>query len=288
MRKQEDTGGKTHWVEETASIQHCHTAPSGGEKQVCSVHQYVKPPTMQSKCTHFNQSAAIIEASATWRLIPDLDPTSASYSNIWLPFMWWHLSMRTGPLRRETSRQRSSVLISLSAVYENTWKTADEIKRDCDDFSSSHSWNGNHGSLNNLSPGFHPCRDSWKSQLSHSPSSPCCPHTGWSPHFWSGGGLATFQTTAKMDPPNLWYEPEERPLYCPRSHKALSDYENGKWNIIRLLISSLFPWYESKWTIWGIFKMLFCWQQPASRIKQMINKWPHIKYTLDLKSWDKW
>lgn len=50
------------------------------------------------------------------------DPTSASYSNIWLPFMWWHLSMTTGPLRRETSRQRSSVLISLSAVYENTWK----------------------------------------------------------------------------------------------------------------------------------------------------------------------
>lgn len=44
------------------------------------------------------------------------DPTSASYSNIWLPFMWWHLSMTTGPLRRETSRQRSSVLISLSAV----------------------------------------------------------------------------------------------------------------------------------------------------------------------------
>lgn len=48
--------------------------------------------------------------------------TSASYSNIWLPFMWWHLSMTTGPLRRDTSRHRSSVLISLSAVYENTWK----------------------------------------------------------------------------------------------------------------------------------------------------------------------
>lgn len=65
-------------------------------------------------------------------LIWDLEPTSASYSNIWLPFMWWHLSMRTGPLRRETSRHRSSVLISLSAVYENTWATTKEIKQGCD------------------------------------------------------------------------------------------------------------------------------------------------------------
>lgn len=47
--------------------------------------------------------------------------TSASYWNIWLPFMWWHLCMTTGPLRRDTSKQRSSVRISLSAVYENTW-----------------------------------------------------------------------------------------------------------------------------------------------------------------------
>lgn len=48
--------------------------------------------------------------------------TSASYSNIWLPFMWWHFSMMTGPFRRDTSRQRSSVRISLSAVYENTYR----------------------------------------------------------------------------------------------------------------------------------------------------------------------
>lgn len=47
--------------------------------------------------------------------------TSASYSNIWLPFMWWHFSMMTGPFRRDTSRHRSSVRISLSAVYENTY-----------------------------------------------------------------------------------------------------------------------------------------------------------------------
>lgn len=44
--------------------------------------------------------------------------------------------MRTGPLRRETSRQRSSVLISLSAVYENTWATVQETKQGCD-YSSS-------------------------------------------------------------------------------------------------------------------------------------------------------
>lgn len=185
---------------------------------------------MQSKCTHFNQSAAIIKASATQRLIWDLDPTSASYSNIWLPFMWWHLSMRTGPLRRETSRQRSSVLISLSAVYENTWKTADEIKRDCDYSSSAHSWNGNHGSLNNLSPGFHPCRDSWKSQLSHSPSSPCCPHTGWSPHFWSGeGGEGNISNNCKngSTKPLIWTRGEASLL----STVSQSPFSLWKWEV---------------------------------------------------------
>lgn len=50
--------------------------------------------------------------------------------------MWWHLSMRTGPLRRDTSKQRSSVLISLSAVYENTWATVKEINKGRD-YSSS-------------------------------------------------------------------------------------------------------------------------------------------------------
>lgn len=48
--------------------------------------------------------------------------TSASYSNIWFPFMWWHFSITTGPLSRDASRHRSSVRISLSAVYENTCK----------------------------------------------------------------------------------------------------------------------------------------------------------------------
>ncbi len=38
-----------------------------------------------------------------------------------------------------------------------------------------------------LWPGFHPCRDSWKSRLSRSPFFPCCPHTGWSQHFLSKG-----------------------------------------------------------------------------------------------------
>lgn len=50
-------------------------------------------------------------------------PTSASYSHSWLPLMWWHLSMITGPFSLDTSKHKSSVRISLSAVYENTCKT---------------------------------------------------------------------------------------------------------------------------------------------------------------------
>lgn len=163
-------------------------------------------------------------------LIWDLEPTSASYSNIWLPFMWWHLSMRTGPLRRETSRHRSSVLISLSAVYENTWATTKEIKQGCDYYHHTFvKWKSRKPSF---SPGFHPCRDSWKSQLSHSLSSPCCPHTGWSLHFWSGGGKATFQPMAKTQ---IWIHQTltltwGEAFLKSLANKVLSDYEKSKWS----------------------------------------------------------
>lgn len=46
--------------------------------------------------------------------------TTGSYSQSWLPFKWWHLSIVTGPLSLETSKHRSSVRISLLAVYEKT------------------------------------------------------------------------------------------------------------------------------------------------------------------------
>lgn len=47
-------------------------------------------------------------------------------------------------------------------------------------------------------PGFHPCRDSWKSQLSRSPSFPCCPHIGWSRHFWSTDIKHTDRSSFKL------------------------------------------------------------------------------------------
>lgn len=48
--------------------------------------------------------------------------TRGSYSHSWLPFRWWHLSIITGPFSLDTSRHRSSVRISLLAVYEKTCK----------------------------------------------------------------------------------------------------------------------------------------------------------------------
>lgn len=41
--------------------------------------------------------------------------------------MWWHFSITTGPLSRDASRHRSSVRISLSAVYEKTCKQVDQL-----------------------------------------------------------------------------------------------------------------------------------------------------------------
>lgn len=95
-----------------------------------STHSYpLMTQTKTQSISISSMSLSLHRPSGAYSLVMDYlailwntDPTSASYSNIWLPFMWWHLSMTTGPLRRETSRQRSSVLISLSAVYENTWK----------------------------------------------------------------------------------------------------------------------------------------------------------------------
>lgn len=147
MRKQEDIRGKTHWVEKPnipwEEKKNCHPAPScGASRHTATIHSAsdIKLLTRDGEQIYNNELAVIIKvAAAAWRhllegcelfgLIWDLQLTSASYSNIWLPLMWWHLSMRTGPLRRDTSRQRSSVLISLSAVYENTWAPVTERKR---------------------------------------------------------------------------------------------------------------------------------------------------------------
>ena len=43
------------------------------------------------------------------------------YSQNWLPLRWWHLTIVTGPWDFETSKQRSSIRISLSIVNEKTW-----------------------------------------------------------------------------------------------------------------------------------------------------------------------
>lgn len=127
--------------------------------------------------------------------------TSASYSNIWFPFMWWHFSITTGPLSRDASRHRSSVRISLSAVYENTCKQINQMGINyyiyifgrtilLSRFLISFMLHLNlfeqlPFNFTTFLPGCHPFHDSWRSQPFHSLYGPCYPHTDLSQHFWS-------------------------------------------------------------------------------------------------------
>lgn len=83
-------------------------------KPQCYPLYWNKTPLNLCSLYHLKQVLLIYECQYFCNWLHAL--TRGSYSHSWLPFRWWHLSIITGPFSLDTSRHRSSVLISLLAV----------------------------------------------------------------------------------------------------------------------------------------------------------------------------